>query len=182
MKACPSIHRRFNIPQACGFTYVEIMIVVVIIGILAAVVVPEFSHPPLRKWREVALQINLNEFRGAILLYEAQHGHYPAAMGDGCCPSMSETCFFHQLFGPTNRDGLSTPTSGRSLGPYLMGSIPECPVGPRLGESSIEIVDSLSKIAGSSKPSAAWKYNVQTGEFICNLTKLSLGGLAYCQF
>lgn len=182
MRVRRAIQCRFSNRKDRGYTFVEVMIVVVIVGILAAIVLPVFEHPQLREGRETALKINLTEIRLAIMLYGTHHDHYPAAVGDGCCPAMSPRCFLHHLFGPTNEDGLAVPTSGRSHGPYLMGSIPECPVGPRIGERSIEFVDSPSKLAGSPTSTSAWKYNVQTGEFICNTTNLSLVGLAYCQY
>ena len=61
-----------------GFTLVEILIVVVILGILAAIVIPQFSQASTEA-RESNLQSNLQSIRAQIQLYQMQHsGNMPA--------------------------------------------------------------------------------------------------------
>jgi general secretion pathway protein G len=55
-----------------GFTLVEILIVVVILGILAAIVIPQFSQASLEA-REASLISNLQTMRSQIELYKVQH-------------------------------------------------------------------------------------------------------------
>jgi general secretion pathway protein G len=55
-----------------GFTLVEILIVVVILGILAAIVIPQFSQASLEA-RESSLISNLQTIRSQIELYKIQH-------------------------------------------------------------------------------------------------------------
>jgi general secretion pathway protein G len=55
-----------------GFTLVEILIVVVILGILAAIVIPQFSQASLEA-REASLISNLQTVRSQIELYKIQH-------------------------------------------------------------------------------------------------------------
>lgn len=60
-----------------GFTLIELMIVVAIIGILAAVAVPKFSEL-VRKSREGATKGNLGRLRSALSIYFGDNeGHQP---------------------------------------------------------------------------------------------------------
>jgi prepilin-type N-terminal cleavage/methylation domain-containing protein len=56
-----------------AFSIAELMIVVAVIGILAALVVPYFQSQAMEA-KEVAAKDNLRTLRGAIMLYAANHG------------------------------------------------------------------------------------------------------------
>ncbi len=55
-----------------GFTLVEILIVVVILGILAAIVIPQFTQASTEA-REASLASNLQTIRSQIELFKIQH-------------------------------------------------------------------------------------------------------------
>ena len=60
-----------------GFTLVEILIVVIILGILAAIVIPQFTEAS-EEARESTLTSNLQVLRSQIGLYKIQHrDNYP---------------------------------------------------------------------------------------------------------
>ena len=59
-----------------GFSLVELMIVVAVLGILAAIVVPQFQQHATQA-REAVAKDNLRILRGAIELYTARHGGVP---------------------------------------------------------------------------------------------------------
>jgi len=60
-----------------GFTLIELMIVVAIIGILAAIAIPKFADL-IRKSKEGATKGSLASFRSAITIYYGeQEGIYP---------------------------------------------------------------------------------------------------------
>ena len=62
-----------------GFTFVEIMIVLVIIGILLTLAQPSFSTS-VQRAREATLQENLFIFRDVIDQYFADHDEYPPTL------------------------------------------------------------------------------------------------------
>jgi general secretion pathway protein G len=63
-----------------GFTLIELMIVVAIIGILAAIAIPKFAEL-IRKSSEGASKGNLGAIRSALSIYYGDmEGQYPADM------------------------------------------------------------------------------------------------------
>jgi len=67
--------------NSLGFTLLELMIVMAIIGILATLAEPSF-HTATVKAREAALKKDLFIFRDAIDQYYADHGTYPSSLKD----------------------------------------------------------------------------------------------------
>ena len=62
-----------------GFTLIELIIVVAIIGILAVIAVPMLRDAPLRA-REAVLKNDLHVLRETIDQYFADKAHYPASL------------------------------------------------------------------------------------------------------
>src|SRR5262245_4878514 len=65
-----------------AFTLIEILIVVVIIGILATIIVPQFSKATLSS-REATLKDELRFLRNQIALFKAQHNDVPPGYPGG---------------------------------------------------------------------------------------------------
>src|SRR5205085_5557963 len=61
-----------RVNRKTGFTLVEILIVVIILGILAAIVIPQFTNAS-QDARESALLSQLQTLRSQIELYKLQH-------------------------------------------------------------------------------------------------------------
>lgn len=74
------IRTRFS-RSISGFTLVELLIVIIIIAVLAAIAIPKFSNSSTRS-KESALKADLNLFRNATELFKGDTGLYPAAMAD----------------------------------------------------------------------------------------------------
>ena len=144
-----------------GFTLVELLIVVVILGILAAVVVPQFNGVSLET-REASLVANLNTVRQAVSLYRIQHNEvYP---GQADWDSLKT-----QLLSATKEDG----TAGTQFGPYLMTKFPDNPLAKN---NSGKIVSDMSVGPSGTE---GYAYNPATGELRANLSGNSISGKAY---
>lgn len=68
-----------------GFTLMEILIVVVILGILAAIVIPSFASAT-EDSRKAAFTQDLRAFETGILRYQVDFGEFPPDGGSGSVP------------------------------------------------------------------------------------------------
>ena len=62
-----------------GFTLVELLVVMAIMGILVAVAVPQLQKAPVRA-KEAVLKEDLFTFRSCLDQYYADKGHYPETL------------------------------------------------------------------------------------------------------
>lgn len=62
-----------------GFTIIELIIVVALIGILAAMVMPNLRNQPTRA-KEAVLKTNLRTLRDVLDQYKGDRGHYPSSL------------------------------------------------------------------------------------------------------
>lgn len=96
-----------------GFTLVEILIVVIILGILAAIVIPQFTSAS-EDARQNSAKSLLQTVRSQVELYKMQHGdQYPTSDGT----ATGDWTNFSKLTGKTDADG--TINAAGAYGPYL---------------------------------------------------------------
>jgi len=67
----------FSVARARGFTLIEIMVVVVILGILAAVIVPKLTGKP-DEARAVKAQADIRQLESALEMYKLDNFYYPS--------------------------------------------------------------------------------------------------------
>ena len=145
-----------------GFTLIEILIVVIILGILASLVVAQFTN--IRgNTADTALKDDLRWMRSAVFLYQAEHG---------ALPSVSN--FEAQMTEYTDMSGNASATKDATyrLGSYMY-SVPELPVGTQRGKTG---VTGMTYAAGYG-----WRYDETNGSVLPNCTdsELDSNGVAY---
>src|SRR4051794_41699965 len=104
-----------------GFTLIEILIVVVILGIIASIVIPQFSNAS-HVARENTLKDDLRYLRTQIVVYKAQHRDVaPGYPGGNKATTPTYDDFVAQLTQHTNEKGDTRLVADAAypLGPYL---------------------------------------------------------------
>lgn len=105
-----------------GFTLVEILIVVIILGILAAIVIPQFTSASEDARKNSTLSL-LQTIRAQMELYKLQHADkWPTTSGNAVASELA----WASLTG-------TTTWSGKTYGPYLQ----QTPVNPFNSRSGI---------------------------------------------
>ena len=135
-----------------AFTLVEVLIVIVIMAILAAVVIPQFGSSA-DDAKKATSETNVATVRSVIQIYKAQHnGRLP--IYDGTAKSLTV------LVTKTKMDGtIDSPTG--IYGPYLV----EFPVNPWTGAKEVKLVtnDPARSADVSTNNAGGWLYNAATG-------------------
>ncbi|MDZ7813683.1 MAG: prepilin-type N-terminal cleavage/methylation domain-containing protein [Ideonella sp.] len=173
-----------------GFTLVELLIVVIILAVLAAIVIPQFNSATTDT-QEAALDANLAAMRNAIELYKAQHANYPgrtASSGGAGCTGAAGTgtansaqAFIDQMTTYSNAAGQSCTVGSASYkyGPYVRKGIPNEPITQR-GRNAAEIaVASAGTPVVPSAATGGWSYDTVTGQFVMNSNANASDGRPY---
>jgi type II secretory pathway pseudopilin PulG len=156
-----------------GFTLIELFIIVMILGILALITIPQVRVTS-EETKLVSLRTNLTNLRAAIQLYYYQHNNtYPgernAGGGPVNDPSVASTAFRRQLKRYTDINGVVTTTKDAThkYGPYIrMQTLPENPFSGNIGvKCDITIKDVTAR---TSDGTTGWKFYTRTGIFMAN--------------
>jgi len=152
---------------------VELVIVVVIIGIIAALAVPRISNAANRA-KASALVQNLAVVRKAIERYYAEHGRFPGY--DPATGTRDDDYFVDQLLLFTDEAGNTSDTYGHPhvYGPYLRKPFPANP----FNDLRTVYVKAVAGDAGPELDAAGWVAVLATGEFGVNATSEDLEELA----
>jgi general secretion pathway protein G len=135
-----------------GFTLVEILIVVVILGILAAIVIPQFTSAS-ESAKKSSLESQLQTIRSQLELYQVQHnGDYPALadLNNAATPWLP-------LVTQTNIDGDAVAAGETAYGPYLQ-------------QAPMNGFEDSSTCAAAAAAGVGWVYTESTGAIKANMS------------
>ena len=144
-----------------GFTLVELLIVVSILGILAAIVLPEFSGH-VQQAKESAAKDNLRILREAIERYAFDH--------NGVAPG-------YGFNDPTN-----TPTGFETEVFLTNGYLNEIPDNPFNDLNTIDALENSSNLPASADGTTGWIYKPATKEIRLNYSGTDSEGNAYYSY
>ena len=134
---------------ARGFTLIEILIVVIILGILAGIVIPQFTNATTST-KTSSVQTTAQTLRGAVQLYYYQHGD--------TLPPVAQ--FWTLMSGQTDANGnayvAGTSTSG-PFGPYMQA----IPLNA-LNQAST-VIDAAVAPGTATGTNCGWEYDYRGG-------------------
>lgn len=167
-----------------GFTLLEVLIVAAVLGILAAIVIPQIHGQTLAA-KESAAKDTLQVWRTQIELYKMQHaglapGYKIGFTGMRSDASISE--LVNQFVGTSTDKGVAvasqTPMSPYLYGPYLK----TLPKNPFNNLNTIAFISDSDSFAAAANGSTGWLYKRATAEIRLNWPGQDSRGVAYVDY
>jgi general secretion pathway protein G len=173
--------RRYSAPlrKPNAFTLIEILIVVVILGILATVVIPQFSNAS-QQARENTLKDELQYLRTQVAVFKAQHQDVPPGYPGGNptgTPDVTDLTNQLTLYTDINCNVGSQASAVFAYGPYLS----QLPANAVNGLNTFELVgnnQSMPPVDGTT----GWIYQPQTQQIIANVMGNDSSGAPYASY
>ena len=133
-----------------GFTLVELLVVIVVLAVLAAIVLPKFMDSSKRS-KESALKSDLKLLRNAVGLFQTDTGAYPKTLADLAATAAPAA-------GLDSAGADATITASEWHGPYLQ-EVPPDPVSGAAftyGTTSPNVGKVTSSATGNSLDGTAY--------------------------
>jgi len=163
-----------------GFTLVEILIVVIILGILAAMIIPQFSSAT-ESARASMLMDDLRVMRSQLEVFKAQHNGVPPGF-PGCDPTAipTEATFMDHITRSSTSAGATAAahTPGFPYGPYMK----EIPGNPFNGKSSVLVLSAGDVFPNSPSDQYGWIYQPSTLTFKSDCLGADSAGISYFNY
>ncbi|WP_300462042.1 type II secretion system protein [Desulfobacula sp.] len=157
-----------------GFTLIEILIVVMVLGILAMIIVPQITVST-QDAKESTLATNISALRNAIELYYLQHNNvYPggtkntgAALGNADDSALAFVEQLTQYTDATGKVAVAYNATTAPFGPYLKGgSLPTNPFNDK--NDVVCNITETSILVKTATSATGWLFYVKTGNLIAN--------------
>jgi type II secretory pathway pseudopilin PulG len=159
---------------------VEILIVVVLVGVLAAIVIPTVAHSTTTA-RESGLASDLALLRRFVLIYTSQHMEVAPGYPDGATTATpTGDVFVAQATMASNANGQTAArgTTGYNYGPYLS----RIPANPLNNLETVEMVPNGGDFPAAADGNYGWICKPQTGEVRPDNTGTNDAGVAYYDY
>jgi len=166
--------------RARAFTLVEILIVVVLLAVLAAIVLPSLSKGTTMA-KESALAFDVGLLRRFVLIYASQHLEVSPGYPNGnTAGAPSGDAFSDQAMLSSKATGQTAAvgTAGFSYGPYLS----RIPANPFNLKDTVETLANGQAFPAAADNSHGWICKPQTGEVRPDNTGTDSGGTAYYDY